>query len=147
MYIYNISGVSVAQLEEAWVANHTVDRSVSGVRCAKSTQSLQQAFNTQSRKPQKYLGHVKDSPLPFTHWASVKTTWCCQPGCVAHCIYLDYIDSSRSGRHFFTAVNMHIIQDNQGLVILSKVHCGWKLRHIVKNYLTVPIFVLFIKDK
>ena len=40
------------------------------------------------------------APLPFTHWASVKAAWCCQPGCVALCISLDYTDSSRSGRYW-----------------------------------------------
>ena len=29
--------------------------------------------------PQQYRGQVKYPPLFFTHWASVKTAWCCHP--------------------------------------------------------------------
>ena len=92
--------VRVAQLEEAWTVNHAVGRS--SPSWTKLTKSLQQASNPKKAAESfgsrpKLKGCVyhnnKDPPLPFTHWASAKAAWYCQPGCVAQCIPPDYTDS------------------------------------------------------
>ena len=69
----------MAQLEVAWTVNHAVCGSNPG--CAKLTKSIQHALNPNAGSfgsrpklggPVYHCVHVKDPPLPFAHWASVK---------------------------------------------------------------------------
>ena len=108
MLCMQIQNIGVGQLEKTWAVNHVVGRSKHS--CIKLTKSFQQVFNLKfteffselrgSMSHNHYCECVEHPRSPFPHWASVKASWCCQPGCVAQCIPLDYNDSSISGRYW-----------------------------------------------
>ena len=89
MFLVN-KRVRVEQLEKAWAVNHAVGRQ--SPSWVKLTKSLQQASNPKMTgsfgSRHKLGGPIKNSPLFFTHLASVRAAQCYQPVCVAQWITL-----------------------------------------------------------